>query len=37
MPLLDFIFFSSVRGVMRVNAAFKERAELAKRLKIVLK
>lgn len=26
-----------VRGVMRVNAAFKERAELAKRLKMVLK
>ncbi|CAH3016959.1 unnamed protein product [Porites evermanni] len=26
-----------VRGVMRVNAAFKERAELAKRLKSVLK
>lgn len=33
-----FLFFLSlVRGVARVNAAFKERAELAKRLQTVLK
>lgn len=32
-----FFFFSLVRGVARVNAAFKERVELAKRLQTVLR